>query len=87
MNYVYEDDYAVLVRLKVPEGASGTVPIRASAYVAAAEGLGYSQRADLQVALVHVPGDAEETCHQDCAAEGICADGLTVERLLEAVEE
>ena len=31
MNYVYKDDYAVLVRLKVPENARGTVPIRASA--------------------------------------------------------
>ena len=31
MNYVYEEDYAVLTRLKVPGGASGTVPIRASA--------------------------------------------------------
>ena len=31
MNYVYEDDYAVLTRLKVPEGASGTVPISAKA--------------------------------------------------------
>ena len=31
MNYVYEKDYAVLVRLKVPQGASGAVPIRASA--------------------------------------------------------
>jgi DsbC/DsbD-like thiol-disulfide interchange protein/cytochrome c biogenesis protein CcdA len=31
MNYVYERDYAVLVRLKVPKGASGVVPIRASA--------------------------------------------------------
>lgn len=31
MNYVYETDYAVLVRLKVPRGASGTVPIRAEA--------------------------------------------------------
>jgi DsbC/DsbD-like thiol-disulfide interchange protein/cytochrome c biogenesis protein CcdA len=31
MNYVYKDDYAVLVRLKVPEGAKGSVPIRASA--------------------------------------------------------
>jgi len=31
MNYVYERDYAVLVRLKVPPGASGSVPIRASA--------------------------------------------------------
>ena len=31
MNYVYEKDYAVLVRLKVPAGATGTVPIRADA--------------------------------------------------------
>ena len=31
MNYVYEDDYAVLTRLKVPAGASGTVPILAKA--------------------------------------------------------
>ncbi len=31
MNYVYEQDYAVLVRLKVPAGAHGTVPIRADA--------------------------------------------------------
>ncbi|HUE79236.1 MAG TPA: protein-disulfide reductase DsbD domain-containing protein [Sphingomicrobium sp.] len=31
MNYVYEADYAVLVRLKVPAGAQGVVPIRASA--------------------------------------------------------
>jgi len=32
MNYVYEKDYAVLVRLKVPAGASGTVPICAGAH-------------------------------------------------------
>ncbi len=31
MNYVYERDYAVLVRLKVPAGAHGTVQIRADA--------------------------------------------------------
>jgi DsbC/DsbD-like thiol-disulfide interchange protein/cytochrome c biogenesis protein CcdA len=31
MNYVYERDYAVLVRLKAPQGAMGTVPIRAEA--------------------------------------------------------
>src|SRR3954471_22093875 len=31
MNYVYERDYAVLVRLKVPAGAQGIVPIRADA--------------------------------------------------------
>jgi DsbC/DsbD-like thiol-disulfide interchange protein len=31
MNYVYERDYAVLVRLTVPQGASGTIPIRAEA--------------------------------------------------------
>ena len=32
MNYVYERDYAVLVRLKVPANASGTIPIRAEAH-------------------------------------------------------
>lgn len=32
MNYVYEHDYAVLVRLKVPPGAKGTIPIRAQAH-------------------------------------------------------
>src|SRR5437764_5369769 len=32
MNYVYERDYAVLVRLKVPANARGTVPIRAAAH-------------------------------------------------------
>ncbi len=31
MNYVYEREYAVLVRLKVPAGATGTIPIRADA--------------------------------------------------------
>ncbi len=31
MNYVFERDYAVLVRLKVPANASGTVPVRAAA--------------------------------------------------------
>jgi DsbC/DsbD-like thiol-disulfide interchange protein/cytochrome c biogenesis protein CcdA len=32
MNYVYERDYAVLVQLKVPQDARGTVPIRAEAH-------------------------------------------------------
>ena len=32
MNYVFERDYAVLVRLKVPANAHGTVPIRADAH-------------------------------------------------------
>jgi DsbC/DsbD-like thiol-disulfide interchange protein len=31
MNYVYEHDYAVLVRLKVPKDAKGVIPVRASA--------------------------------------------------------
>jgi DsbC/DsbD-like thiol-disulfide interchange protein/cytochrome c biogenesis protein CcdA len=31
MNYVFEHDYAVLVRLKVPPGAQGVLPIRADA--------------------------------------------------------
>jgi DsbC/DsbD-like thiol-disulfide interchange protein/cytochrome c biogenesis protein CcdA len=32
MNYVYERDYALLVRLKVPAGSSGVLPIRAAAH-------------------------------------------------------
>lgn len=32
MNYVYERDYAVLVRLKAPANAHGTVPIRGDAH-------------------------------------------------------
>src|SRR5437588_791028 len=32
MNYVFDRDYAVLVRLKVPADAKGTVPIRAAAH-------------------------------------------------------
>ena len=32
MNYVFERDYAVLVRLKVPADAKGTVPVRADAH-------------------------------------------------------
>src|SRR4051812_15546751 len=32
MNYVYERDYAVLVRMKVPTDAQGAVPIRAEAH-------------------------------------------------------
>jgi DsbC/DsbD-like thiol-disulfide interchange protein/cytochrome c biogenesis protein CcdA len=32
MNYVYEQDYAVLVRLRVPKDAHGTIPIRAQAH-------------------------------------------------------
>ena len=32
MNYVYERDYAVLVRLKVPQDARGVLPIRAEAH-------------------------------------------------------
>ena len=32
MNYVYERDYAVLVRLHVPAGAQGVAPIRAAAH-------------------------------------------------------
>ncbi|WP_308517716.1 protein-disulfide reductase DsbD family protein [Sphingomonas flavescens] len=31
MNYVFERDYAVLVRLKVPANATGTIPVRAAA--------------------------------------------------------
>src|SRR3954453_4224582 len=32
MNYVFDHEYAVLVRLSVPPGARGTIPIRAQAH-------------------------------------------------------
>ena len=32
MNYVFEHDYAVLVRLKIPTSARGSVPVRAEAH-------------------------------------------------------
>ncbi|HJP69600.1 MAG TPA: protein-disulfide reductase DsbD domain-containing protein, partial [Sphingomicrobium sp.] len=31
MNYVFDQDYALLVRLKVPVDAKGTIPVRAAA--------------------------------------------------------
>lgn len=52
MNYVYERDYAVLVRVKVPAGASGTVPIRAKAnWLACTDRICVPESGDLQLDL------------------------------------
>ncbi|MEO6256221.1 MAG: protein-disulfide reductase DsbD domain-containing protein [Sphingomicrobium sp.] len=52
MNYVYEHDYAVLVRLKVPPDARGEVPIRASArWLACTDKLCVPERGDLALDL------------------------------------
>jgi DsbC/DsbD-like thiol-disulfide interchange protein/cytochrome c biogenesis protein CcdA len=52
MNYVYERDYAVLVRLKVPAGASGAVPIRAAAHwLACTDKICVPERGELSVDL------------------------------------
>jgi len=52
MNYVYEQDYAVLVRLKVPADARGTVPIRASArWLACTEKICVPEKGELSLDL------------------------------------
>jgi DsbC/DsbD-like thiol-disulfide interchange protein/cytochrome c biogenesis protein CcdA len=52
MNYVYEQDYAVLVRLKAPAGASGTVPIRANAnWLACTDRICVPESGELSLAL------------------------------------
>ena len=52
MNYVYEQDYAVLVRLKAPPRASGAVPIRATAnWLACTEKVCVPESGDLSIDL------------------------------------
>ena len=52
MNYVYEREYAVLVRLKVPAGASATLPIRAKAsWLACTDRICVPERGDLSLNL------------------------------------
>jgi DsbC/DsbD-like thiol-disulfide interchange protein len=52
INYVYERDYAVLVRLKVPAAARGTVPIRADAHwLACTDKICVPERGELALAL------------------------------------
>ena len=58
MSYVYKRDHAVLVRLKVPAGASGLVPIRASArWLACTDKICVPEKAEvsLDVALSGTP--------------------------------
>ena len=52
MNYVFERDYAILVRLKVPEGAEGSVPIRADAsWLACTDKICVPERGSLSLEL------------------------------------
>src|SRR4051812_42300208 len=52
MNYVFERDYALLVRLRVPQGASGTIPIRADAHwLACTEKICVPERGELALDL------------------------------------
>ena len=52
MNYVYKGPYAVLVRLKVPEGASGTLPIRADlSYLACTDEICVPERGSVALNL------------------------------------
>ena len=52
MNYVYERDYAVLVRMKVPAGTEGTHPIRADAtWLACTDKICVPERGELDLDL------------------------------------
>ena len=52
MNYVFEKDYAVLARLKVPGDASGTIPIRAAArWLACTDKICVPEQGELSVDL------------------------------------
>lgn len=52
MNYVYEKDYAILVRLKVPYDARGTVPVRAHAnWLACTEKICVPEEGDFSIDL------------------------------------
>jgi DsbC/DsbD-like thiol-disulfide interchange protein/cytochrome c biogenesis protein CcdA len=52
MNYVYEKDYAVLVRLKVPADARGTIPLRAHAtWLACTDKICVPEQGDLSLDL------------------------------------
>jgi len=60
MNYVYERDYAVLVRLKVPSEARGIVPLRASAtWLACTDKICVPERGELALDLPVGSGTAE----------------------------
>ena len=61
MNYVYERDYALLVRLRVPAGASGTVPIRARArWLACTDEVCVPEQGEIALDLPVGPGGAAD---------------------------
>ena len=60
MNYVYERDYAVLVRLNVPAGARGVVPIRADArWLACTDRICVPEQGELSLELPVGSGHAQ----------------------------
>ena len=62
MNYVFERDYAVLVRMKVPAGARGTVPIRADArWLACTEKICVPEQGQLSLDLSVGSGTPQRT--------------------------
>jgi thiol:disulfide interchange protein len=62
MNYVYEQDYAVLVRLKVPADARGTIPIRAEArWLACTDRVCVPQQGELSLDLPVGTGTPQRT--------------------------
>jgi DsbC/DsbD-like thiol-disulfide interchange protein len=69
MNYVFERDYAVLVRLKVPPGARGTVPIRAAArWLACTDKICVPEQGELSLDLPVGGGVPNRAAARDCRA-------------------
>ena len=66
VNYVYERDHAVLTRLKVPAGASGVLPIRASGqWLACTDKVCVPERGEFSLDLPVGTGEANERARFD----------------------
>ncbi|QDP19114.1 protein-disulfide reductase DsbD family protein [Sphingomonas xanthus] len=59
VNYVYKRDHAILTRLKVPAGATGVLPLRASAqWLACTDEICVPERGEFALNLPIAPGEA-----------------------------
>ena len=66
VNYVYERDYALLTRIKLPAGATGTVPIRATAqWLACTDEVCVPERGSFALALKIGSGPPTERARFD----------------------
>ncbi len=66
VNYVYERDHAILTRLKVPQGASGVLPIRAKAqWLACTDKVCVPERGEFALDLPVGSGGATERARFD----------------------